>query len=138
MSQLQYTLVEGKYVPVNVKAAGLKCFTCGDEVSPEQLSSHLHSHVNPKFNQPASSESAPKKIALSKVLSEQTEDDSDLGIKSMLPENLPETEAKRKVGVILAASKEDVGHELTASDIEVNSNSREVMKSQMVIDTTEE
>ena len=44
-----YIIVQGKYEPINAKACGVRCATCGLEYPTSQVDEHLKTHVNPKY-----------------------------------------------------------------------------------------
>lgn len=71
MSVVNYVKVQEKFLPVNIEACGVKCFTCGAKCDPNRLEDHLSSHVDPQYNMPETAEKKPSKVNLSSLLSSE-------------------------------------------------------------------
>ena len=54
-----YTKINGNYQPINAIPAGIKCSSCQQILHPDQLESHLLTHINPSFYKPSTSMRKP-------------------------------------------------------------------------------
>lgn len=82
---------------MNVKAANIVCINSGVECEPDKLEEHLKAHVPPEYNRPYfTNGSKPKKMNLGNMLSQSKDEDTDLGVQSILPADLPKEEKKRR------------------------------------------
>ena len=71
------------------------------------------------------------------LASDQT-DDSDIAIKSMLPEQVPKTDHQKKKALFLLGSLDQVDHDLTASNIEIQEKGYEDLASHFNVDRIDE
>ena len=70
-----YTQIRGEYKPINVIPNGIKCLVCKQIFLPDQLESHLTTHINPSYQKPNTSAQKPglKLTSLEKEEPEQLE-----------------------------------------------------------------
>ena len=71
------------------------------------------------------------------LASDQT-DDSDIAIKSMLPEQVPKTDHQKKKALFLLASQDKVDHDLTASNVEIEEKNFDDLTSHFNVDRIDE
>ena len=119
MSQVHYVKVEGKHAPINIKPAGIKCFTCDEECPADKLEDHLSSHVDPKYIQPSTNLDHPHKVTMSKMIASDQTEDSDFIVKSLLPEEVPQSDNEKKKAIFLEPTQKKVDNDLTAANVEV-------------------
>ena len=113
---LHYVQVENQYLPVNLQAAGIKCFTCGGDCTPDKLSEHLSTHLQPKFNQSPTFNNPPKKVNLSSLLVKGLEEEDDISVSSLLPDEIPESDKKKKNVFMTVGTSDTIEHDCDLTD----------------------
>jgi hypothetical protein len=72
-----------------------KCDSCHLYIELNKYEEHANLHIKPKFLAPSPLENNVSKIKMSFAF-EDTTDESDLALRSILPEELPQPEKERK------------------------------------------